>query len=260
MRNPHSISRDGTYMILAYDQGFEHGPTDFNAKNVDPYYVFDIALHGNFTAIACHAGIAEDYWHDDYTDIPLLVKLNGKTRLPSGDPVSKQHCSVRRAQELGASAVGYTLYLGSDHEQEMFQEFGRIVEEAHEMGLGVVAWMYPRGSGIDDEAATKNVAHGARVAHEIGADVVKVKDNGDEGGMHWAVQSAAKTDLVVAGGSKTSIDTFLGNVERARRFGADGLAVGRNIWQRDKPLKTSAAVRKILFDGATADEMLDVMT
>jgi len=258
--NLHSISRDDTYMILAYDQGFEHGPTDFNQKNVDPYYVFDIALHGDYTAIACQPGIAEKYWHDEYKEIPLLVKLNGKTKRSSGDPLSQQHCSVRRAQELGASAVGYTIYLGSDNEQTMFKEFGAIVEQAHELGLTTVCWMYPRGSNIDDELSTENIAYGSRVAHELGADVVKVKDNGDEPGMHWAVQNAAKTDLVVAGGSKTDTGTFLHNVERARRFGASGLAVGRNVWQSDKPLKVSAGVRKILFDDMDASDMMDVMT
>jgi class I fructose-bisphosphate aldolase len=260
MMNLHTVSRDDTYMILAYDQGFEHGPTDFDQSNVDPYYVFDIALHGNYTAIACHAGIAEKYWHDEYQEVPLLVKLNGKTKRSSGDPRSLQHCSVRRAQELGASAVGYTIYLGSEHQQEMFQEFGEIVERAHELGLSTVCWMYPRGTNIDDELATENIAYGARIAHELGADVVKVKDNGDEPGMHWATQNAAKTDLVVAGGSKTSHSEFLHNVERARRFGADGIAVGRNIWQSDKPLKLTAGVRKILFDDMEADDMLDVMT
>ena len=105
MRNLHSISRDDTYMILAYDQGFEHGPSDFNATNVDPYHVFDIARHGDFTAIACQAGIAEKYWHDDYTDTPLLIKLNGKTSLQRGEPLSLQHCSVRRAQEATRSTL-----------------------------------------------------------------------------------------------------------------------------------------------------------
>lgn len=260
MMNLHNIGRNNTYMVLAYDQGFEHGPSDFNAKNVDPYYVFDIALHGKYTAIACQAGIAEKHWHDEYKDIPLLLKLNAKTSLQSGDPVSRQHTSVRRAQELGASAVGYTIYLGSDHQQTMFQEFGQIVEKAHEMGLTAVCWMYPRGSNIDEETSTENVAYGARVAHELGADIVKVKDNGDKGGMHWAVQNAAQTDLVVAGGHKTATSTFLRNVERARDFGAKGLAVGRNIWQSDKPLKLSAAVRKILFDDASAAEMIDIMS
>lgn len=259
MMNLHEIARDNTYMILAYDQGFEHGPSDFDDDNVDPYYVFDIALHGQYTAIACQPGIAEKYWHDDYTEVPLLVKLNGKTSLQSGDPVSRQHCSVRRAQEIGASAVGYTVYLGSEHQQTMLQEFGEIVERAHELGLSAVCWMYPRGSNVDDELATENIAYGARIAHELGADIVKVKDNGDEPGMHWATQNAAKTDLVVAGGSKTDTVTFLQNVERARRFGADGLAVGRNVWQSDKPLKVTAGVRKILFDDVAADDMADIM-
>jgi len=78
--------RDGKGMLLAYDQGFEHGPSaDFNDKNIDPNYILDIAAKGDFTGLVLHKGIAEKYYTGK---VPLIVKLNGKTSLPKGEPVS----------------------------------------------------------------------------------------------------------------------------------------------------------------------------
>ena len=132
-------------LFLAYDQGLEHGPTDFNAHNVDPEFIMHLAFEGRFSAVACGPGIAEKYYEGMYRDVPLIVKLNGKTRLAKIDPISRQFCSVERAIKLGASAVGYTVYDGSPNEPAMFQEFGKVVEQAHNYGLPVVVWMYPRG-------------------------------------------------------------------------------------------------------------------
>ena len=118
--NMNNFLRDGKGMLLAYDQGFEHGPSaDFNDKNIDPNYILDIAAKGDFTGLVLHKGIAEKYYTGK---IPLIVKLNGKTNLPKGEPVSTQVCSVEEAVSLGAKGVGYTIYLGSAHESLMLQE------------------------------------------------------------------------------------------------------------------------------------------
>lgn len=249
MMNLHKISKDDKIMMLAYDQGFEHGPIDFNMTNADPNYIFDIALHGDFTAVATQIGVAEKYWKGDYQDVPLVVKLNGKTRFNNHDPLSLQHTSVRRAQELGASAVGYTLYLGSTHEQKMFKEFGEICQKAHRMGLSVVAWTYPRGPHIEDEASTDTIAYAARVAMELGADVVKIKYNGDKHGLRWIKRCVGQSKIVVAGGSKKSASEYIQSVYDTKQNGSSGVAVGRNIWKSDSPLKVSAATKKVLFDG-----------
>ena len=72
-------------------------------------------------------GVAEKYYDGK---VPLIVKLNGKTSLPKGEPISTQLCSVEYAVNLGAKGVGYTIYMGSAHENIMIKEFGRIHEEA----------------------------------------------------------------------------------------------------------------------------------
>jgi len=237
---------DGKAMILACDHGFEHGPKDFNIQNINPDYVFNIALEGRFDAIAVQAGIAEKHYHDKFRKIPLIVKLNAKTRFDKKDPVSRQHTSVAYAKKIGAAGVVYTIYLGSINEQEMFVEFGKICEEAHELGLFTMCWMYPRGSSIEHEFDTDIISYGARIAMELGADIVKVKNNGDVQGMNWVVSSVGKTRVVVAGGSKHDSVSFINEITKVLQAGVVGLAVGRNVWQDDKPLDVANELYNII--------------
>ena len=236
---------DGKMIILACDQGFEHGPEDFNITNIDPQHIFDIAIEGKFNAVALQAGLAKHYYIGDNRKVPLIVKLNGKTKYDNDDPISLQHTSVEYAVQLGASAVGYTIYLGSSHEQKMFKEFAKICEDAHKYGILTVCWMYPRGPPIKNDLDTEVLAYAARIASELGADVVKLKFNGDVSAMKWVVKCAGKTKVVFAGGSKISHSQFLEMAEKMRQSGAIGLAVGRNVWQSDQPLKITGAIREV---------------
>jgi class I fructose-bisphosphate aldolase len=242
------LFKNGRSLILAYDQGFEHGPVDFNELNVDPQYIFDIAIEGKYDALAVQSGIAKHYYHGENTRVPLIIKLNGKTRFDDKDPLSLKHCSVRYAASLGASAVGYTIYLGSLHEQTMFKEFASICEDAHNFGLSVICWMYPRGESIKDEFATDTLAYAARVAMELGADVVKLKYNGDVEATKWIVKSAGKAKVVIAGGNKVDESEFLNMTKDVISAGARGLAVGRNVWKSDRPLALSRELRRIIHN------------
>ena len=107
--------------------------------------------------------------------VPLIVKVNGKTSLPKGEPISKQVCSVQQAVSLGAKGVGYTIYLGSEFESKMLAEFGRVQEQAHEKGIAAIAWIYPRGAGVQNDTSKEVVAYAARTGMELGADAVKIK-------------------------------------------------------------------------------------
>jgi len=251
-----TLFHKGKVLILAYDQGLEHGPTDFNLLNIDPQYIMDVGLEGRFSAIAAQAGIAEKYHVDHYKDVPLIVKLNGKTKLSKEDPLSLQHTSVDYAEKLGAIAVGYTIYLGSNHEQQMLVEFGKICEEAHQKGLLAICWMYPRGSNIQEEESTETIAYGTRVAMELGADIIKIKYNGDQEGLRWIVKAAGKAKVVIAGGSKKTDYEFMQMTREVIDAGAAGLAVGRNIWQHKNPLLMAKVLKEIIFNNKKPQEIL----
>ncbi|MDG6910975.1 MAG: aldolase [Nitrososphaerota archaeon] len=237
---------EGKSMLLAYDQGLEHGPSsDFNEKNVDPAYIMDIAAKGGFNGVVFQKGVAERFYDGR---VPLIVKLNGKSSLPKGEPVSRQVCSVEHAVALGAKGVGYTIYLGSEHEPRMFREFGKIQEEAHEKGIPAIAWVYPRGGAVQNDTSKEMVAYAARAGLELGADAVKIKYTGDPASFSWAVKAAAGVRVFMSGGPKAPTDDdFIRQVEGVIQAGGTGLAVGRNVWQNKDPLGMAEKLRKVIF-------------
>jgi class I fructose-bisphosphate aldolase len=245
--------KGGKSMLLAYDQGLEHGPSkDFDDRNVDPSFIMETAVKGGFNGVVFQKGVAEKFYNGK---VPLIVKVNGKTSLPQGEPLSRQVCSVEHAVSLGAKAVGYTIYLGSGFEAEMLAEFGRIQEEAHRNGVAAIAWIYPRGAGVQSDTSKEIVAYAARTGLELGADAVKIKYTGDSASFSWAVRSAAGIRVFMSGGPKAPNDeAFLQQVQGVMEAGATGLAVGRNVWQSRDPVKMAERIRKVIFEKKTAAE------
>ncbi|MBD3252815.1 hypothetical protein GF386_03730 [Candidatus Pacearchaeota archaeon] len=247
--NLNKILKKGRALFLAYDQGLEHGPTDFNDDNVDPNYIIEIAKKAKLNAMIFQKGIAEKYRKEiRKSNIPLIIKLNGKTNLVKGDPVSKQLCTVREAINLGAVAVGYTIYIGSQHESEMFREFEKIQREAHKNNLPVITWIYPRGKSIKGENKNKLMAYAARTGLELGADIIKIKYEGNPKELEWAVESAGKTRVVIAGGIKKDKKELYKQVKEIMKAGCIGLAIGRNIWQSKNPLEISNQLKKLIWN------------
>jgi len=246
------LTTKGKALFLAYDQGLEHGPTDFDDKNVDPLYILDIAKKGKYDGIIFQKGIAEKYNKEiRASKVPLIVKLNGKTSLFKGEPISRQLCTVEEAIKLGAKAVGYTIYIGSDYEDEMLQEFEGIQREAHKKGLPVLAWIYPRGKSLKKSGKTEDelMEYSARTGLEVGADIIKIQYVGKEKDLKWAVKSAGRAKVVVAGGFKEGEKELLAKVKEIINSGCIGLAIGRNVWQHKNPLEITKKIKEIIWGG-----------
>ncbi|MBU4466525.1 aldolase [Patescibacteria group bacterium] len=244
------ITKNGKAIFLAYDQGLELGPDDVGQIAIDPNFILQIAEQGGYNGIILQKGIAEKYYSKEKYQVPLILKLNGKTELSSGDPISRQVCSVKEALSLGAAAVGYTIYIGSEHESIMMAEFGKIVEQARPLKLPVIAWCYPRGKSINNtaEAAPDNVIYAARVGLELGADIVKIKYCGSQSCFARAVKAAGKTKVMMAGGPKVNEKKFLERVRNVMAAGAIGIVAGRNVWLDKEPLKITEEIKKIVFN------------
>ena len=242
------IVRNGKILILAMDQGIEHGPTDFNEKNIDPEYVFKIAEKGGFSGFAIQKGIAYKYMENYAGKVPLILKLNGRTNInPKEDIYSSPVAQVKEAVKLGADAIGYTLYVGSPNEAQMFEDFGLIHAEAKDYGMPTVVWAYPRGEHVKNEKDPATVAYAARCALELGADVVKVNYTGSADSFKQVVNAAQKCHVISSGGSKQTDAEFLQKAKEVMDAGAKGFAVGRNVWQNDDPLKITKDLKKIVF-------------
>ncbi|MBI2033016.1 MAG: hypothetical protein HYT10_00930 [Candidatus Levybacteria bacterium] len=253
------ITSQGKVLFLAYDQGLEHGPSDFNDENIDPGYILKIGVEGGYTGIIFQKGVAEKYytsalWAGDLQGrIPLIVKLNGKTSLVrDNDPFAPLLCSVEEAIALGASAVGYTVYVGSSYENDMTSQLARIVYKAHEKQIPVIAWMYPRGKAVNEKFQTipgkkELTAYAARIGMELGADIIKLQYPGSLDALTLAVKEAGKTKVVVSGGAKMDEETFLRTARSIMQSGAIGMAIGRNIWQDKDPLSLTKKIKEIVF-------------
>jgi fructose-bisphosphate aldolase, class I len=262
--------RNGTAIFLPYDQGLEHGPRDFfaNPAASDPKYIIRLALEGGFNGIAIQIGLAEKFFWDFAGEVPLVLKLNGKTEIPSAiDPLSPVNASVEDAVRLGADAVGYTLYVGTPAQDRDFEQFLRVRQDAHRFGMPLIVWAYPRGTAIDAKGGKESfyaVDYAARTASELGADVVKVnfphpeKQSGvpeaylaefsAQQAIDAVVQSANRTLLLVSGGERAGDEAMVEKAREAMEAGATGLIFGRNVWQRehDESLRFAARLKDIL--------------
>ena len=266
--------KNGTLLALPIDQGLEHGPIDFfpNPPAQDPDFQWRLAVEGNFNAIACHYGLARKYMSRYAGKVPLILKLNGKTNIPSdAEALSPLTGSVEDAVSMGADAVGYTLYVGTPRQDEDFEQFRQVREDADKYGMPLVVWSYPRGEAVEGKGGANSlyaVDYAARVALELGADVVKLnlpkhgaKDADQPGkyaemefsyaeGARRVFQSAGRAMVLVSGGSKLSDEDMLEKVNVSMRSGATGLIFGRNMWQRpyDEALTIVKRVQEVLKD------------
>lgn len=266
--------RNGTLLLLPIDQGLEHGPVDFlaNPDSADPEFQFRLAIEGGYNGIACQIGFASKTWPAYAGRIPLILKLNGKTNIPPDDrPISPLNASVEDALRLGADAVGYTLYVGTPRQEEDFAQLARVRQDCARYGMPLILWAYPRGEAIDRKGGRDSlyaVDYAARVAMELGADIVKLnapqhseRDREQPkpyAEMEWdfaegvrrVVRSAQKTLVLFSGGSKVSTADLLEKARLVMEAGATGLIFGRNMWQRpmDEALEITLRVKEILAD------------
>jgi class I fructose-bisphosphate aldolase len=262
--------KNGTAMFLPYDQGLEHGPRDFfdNPVSSDPRYIIRLAVEGGFNGIAIQIGSAEKFYWDFAGEVPLVLKLNGRTDIPPANaPRSPLNGSVQDAVRLGADAVGYTLYVGSEQQEADFEAFALVRQEAKRSGLPLIVWAYPRGASVEAKGGRDSlyqVDYGARTAAELGADIVKLnfpKPDRTEGvpkayalavteqeAVNQVVRSAVRTPVLLSGGERGGDEEVLDKARMTMEAGALGLIFGRNIWQRehDESLRFVARLRELL--------------
>jgi class I fructose-bisphosphate aldolase len=262
--------QNGTALFLPYDQGLEHGPRDFfpNPEASDPRYIIGLALEGGFNGIAIQIGLAEKFYWDYAGEVPLVLKLNGKTDIPSAiDPLSPLNATVEDAVRLGADAVGYTLYVGTPAQTADFAQYLRVREDARRLGMPLIVWSYPRGTAIDAKGGKDSfyaVDYAARTASELGADMVKVNfphpekhvdvpeayqaEFSPQQAIDAVVRSANRTLLLVSGGERAGDEAMLDKARESMEAGATGLIFGRNVWQRTRAgsLRFVAELKEIL--------------
>ena len=265
----------GLAMFLPIDQGLEHGPRDFfpNPAAADPDFQLRLAEEANFSGVAFQVGLAEKYMNAYAGRVPLIMKVNGKTEIPSdAEALSPMIASVEDAVRLGADAVGYTLYVGSPSQDRDFAQFRAVREEATRLGMPTVVWSYPRGKAVNEKGGQLTsyaIEYAARVAMELGADVVKVnlpentpdtvgktpapykdQDYSEEEAVTRVVEAAGKTLVLVSGGTRIDEESVVEKARLSVRCGATGIIFGRNIWQRpwDEAIELTHRIQRIMLE------------
>jgi class I fructose-bisphosphate aldolase len=254
----------GKVVILPVDQGFEHGPARSFAANpvgYDPHYHFQLAIDAGLSAYAAPLGFIEAGAATYAGAIPTILKVNSSNSLARAkeDPSQAVTASVKDALRLGCSAIGFTIYPGSDVAFDMMEEIAEMSREAKAYGLAVVIWSYPRGGNLtkNGETAMDICAYAAHMAALLGAHIIKVKPPTDfleldaakkvyekekidisTGAKRIAhvVQScfAGKRIVVFSGGEAKDLDGLYNEVRAIRDGGGNGSIIGRNTFQRPR--------------------------
>lgn len=269
----------GRLMLFAGDQKVEHLNRDFYGEGIspedaDPEHLFRIADRGKIGVFAAQLGLIARYGID-YPKVPYLVKLNSKTdivKTDQMDPLSLQLIEVDQVADfaddsgLDVLGIGYTVYLGSEHEAEMLREAAQAVYQAHTLGLVTVLWIYPRGRAVKDERDPRLIAGATGVAAALGSDFVKVNYPKKEGErseeiFKEAVAAAGRTKVVCAGGASRDPVSFLKELhDQIHISGAAGNATGRNIHQKGlaEAARICDAIYAITVEDRSVEEALRI--
>lgn len=267
----------GRLMLFAGDQKVEHLNNDFYGEGItpednNPEHMFTIASKARIGAFATQLGLLAHYG-GDFPKVPYIIKMNAKTNLvktDQQDPIStawfgiQEILQFKHTSQLDIVGIGYTVYLGSEHENDMLTQAARLIREAHENGLLTILWMYPRGKAVPKEKDPHIIAGAAGTAASLGTDFVKVNypaSDSPAGALQEAVVAAGKTKLICAGGTKEEVAPFLQTLhDQIHISGASGNATGRNIHQRplDEAVKFCNAIAAVTFDNKSVTDALTI--
>lgn len=272
-------SGSGNMLLFAGDQKVEHLNDDFFGPGVhpddnDPEHLFKIAQRARIGVFASQLGLIARY-AVDYRDVPYMIKINSKSPLvgtDQRDPLSGLWLSVpqvvdfKKNSGLNITSIGYTIYLGSEHEPQLFTEAAQAIYQAHQHGLLAVLWVYPRGKAVKDESDPHLIAGACGTAACLGADFVKVNYPKKEGvdsaeAFKESVLAAGRTGVVCAGGAGDDVEAFLKRLhDQINISGAKGTATGRNIHQKslDDAVRMCDAMAAVVMDGKSVKEALEI--
>ncbi|MCL6477408.1 MAG: 2-amino-3,7-dideoxy-D-threo-hept-6-ulosonate synthase [Peptococcaceae bacterium] len=244
VRLRHLFKHSKRLFIVPMDHGVTIGPVP---GLVDIRRTVKAVTGGGADAVIVHKGLARqiiDLVHPGGCE--LIVHLSASTAL-SPEPNKKETISsVKYAIRLGATAVSAHVNLGGSFESQMLKDLGRLAEECELWGMPLLAMMYVRDGTRESEYDPAKIKHAARVAEELGADIVKVNYTGSPE-TFAEVAGAVNIPVVIAGGPKMdSTGDLLAMITDAVKAGAGGVAIGRNVFQDHNPDLLAASIRQVL--------------
>src|SRR6266403_761162 len=261
------LSGTGYMSILPVDQGIEHSAGASFAKNPDYFdggNIVKLAVEGGCNAVASTLGVlgsvARQYAHK----IPFIVKINHNELLTFPNKFDQIFFgTVKEAWDMGAAAVGATIYFGSDQADRQIVEVSRAFAEAHELGMATVLWCYLRNPAFKKDKDYHLSADLTGQANHLGvtiqADIIKQKmaeNNGGYQALNMGDSSYGKFDkrIYTDLSSDHPIDLtryqvancYMGRAGLNKRAGGTGLISGRKAFQR--PMKEGVQLLNVIQD------------
>ncbi|MDR3075144.1 MAG: 2-amino-3,7-dideoxy-D-threo-hept-6-ulosonate synthase [Candidatus Methanoplasma sp.] len=241
----------GNAVIVPMDHGISVGPI---AGLTDMKSTVSDVVEGGATAVLMHKGIVPMGHRTAGHDVGLILHLSASTDLGTTSNSKVLVSTVEEALKLGADAVSVHINVGAETESMMLSDLGMVSGKCMEWGMPLIAMAYPRGPGIKNSFDPAAVAHAARVAAELGADIVKCSYTGDVDSFRSVVRGSV-VPILIAGGPKMDSDmAILEMVSDSIEAGGHGVSIGRNIFQHRNVRGMTRAVSDIVLNGATVQE------
>lgn len=248
-----NLANTGYLMILAVDQGIEHGPYKAFTieEGIDPIYHAQLALETGCSGISGSLGFLEDIANPLMGRLPMILKLNHNYNILNlGDEDDLALCAtVKDALRLGCVGVGFTLYPGSKSSFKQMETLREIIREAKEYGLLVVTWVYPRGQLVQESRTNPHIlSHGVYMAFSLGSHIVKVKypSGGDTAKVVKAGFNGKKI-VLFSGGEMLDDKALINQTQSIIDGNGHGTIMGRNLFQRpkDEAIKLSNSLTEL---------------
>lgn len=219
-------------------------------------HTVDMVADGGANAVLGHLGLPIYGHRKSGKDIGLIIHLSASTSLGPNPNSKVLVTTVEEAIKIGADGVSVHINIGDEDESKMLQDLARVSRETRKWGMPLLAMMYPRGKKIDDERKVKYVKHAARIAAELGVDIVKTNYTGSVETFREVTQGCG-APVVIAGGPK--VDSFkdvLQAISDSLEAGGVGVAMGRNVWQAKNPTATVRSIARIIHENWSVDDTI----
>ena len=239
----------------------DHGLSGYPEQGLDQMdLVIDFAIKGRADAIVLQKGVLTHQYKRTSWD-RFVCHLSAST--VHGGPRSQSKVTVGDVEEVisrGAVAVSAQVNLGDDSESEMLYDMGQITSDSWNHGVPTLGMVYPRGPNLilDPEDKTRGIAHAARVAFELGCDVVKVPWTGSIDSFQ-KVTSGVPIPVLIAGGTGSSFSDTLDIVSKSIIAGGSGVCMGRQIFGSTNPLHRLLALRTIIHGDSSLNDALEIL-
>ncbi|MDH4122866.1 MAG: 2-amino-3,7-dideoxy-D-threo-hept-6-ulosonate synthase [Thermoplasmata archaeon] len=236
--------KTGKTVIVPMDHGVSLGPVKGIGTINDTIKKVGT---GGASCVVVHKGIAKQLTPDLMANMGLVLHLSASTSLWNEPNRKTIIGNVDDAVKLGADAVSIHVNLGGKYESEMLEQMGEISSQCIEMGMPLLAMMYPRGENIKSQFDVEAVKNCARVGAELGADIVKTNYTGDVDSFREVIKGC-HVPVVIAGGPKMdSEDELTKMVKEAMQAGAKGVSIGRNVFQHNDITYITKKLADIVF-------------